>query len=249
MSELWPHLPAVVSEALYDHVIEGRPPAPQDTHPEQTWAPIGARIRPKRIRQLIDAIYALAKERGFPTPPNIHTKNSFDRDAAHLIRSHMDLSWAEAGNRDLWSFISLVALPHVTMWRFGPDNKERWVASDLTRHTWARLWWHAVVFAGQEHILAALTESDLNQLMERRSIGGDPRLVREMARAVLEHTADVPRRPVIRDVTARLRRYLAFLDMRALSDRQVRDLCNTLTNETITRLRTAGVLYREQSQA
>ncbi|MBB5775051.1 DUF6339 family protein [Nonomuraea jabiensis] len=177
-------------------------------------------------------------EYGFPEPAGSDARISFDRDAAKVIRGQLDLSWAEAGNRDLWSFLSLVALPHVTMWRFGHGNKERWVATDLTRHTWARLWWQAVVFAGHEHILAALSESDLNQLLERRSIGGDPRLVREMARAVTELAANAPRRPVIRDVTARLRRYLAFLDVRALSDQQVRDLCRALTNETITRLMT-----------
>lgn len=237
MSELWPHLPAVVGAALYAEVAAGRPPAPSDSHPEQTWAPVGARVAPKRVRELIDAITTVAGQYGFPLPAGGDARVSFDRDAAKLIRSRLDLSWAEAGNRDLWSFLSLVALPHVTMWRFGPDTAERWIATDLTRHTWARLWWQAEVFSGHEHILDALTESDLNQLLERRSIGGDPRLVREMARAVTELSANTPRRPVIRDVTARLLRHLAFLDVRALSDPQVQDLCRRLTIQTLTMLR------------
>ncbi len=194
----------------------------------------------RRVRGLIDAVTTLARENGFPETAGIDARISFDRHAAKVIRGHLDLSWAEAGNRDLWSFLSLVALPHVTMWRFGPDNKERWIATDLTRHTWARLWWQAVVFAGHEHVLAALNESDLNQLLERRSIGGDPRLTRELARAVIELGAEAPRRAVIRDVTARLRRYLAFLDVRALSDQQVKDLCLALTGETVTRLQGDG---------
>ncbi|MET8462784.1 hypothetical protein [Micromonospora zamorensis] len=49
------------------------------------------------------------------------------------------------------------------------------MATDLTRHTWAWLWWQAVVFARHEQILVVLSESDLNQLLERRSIGGNPR--------------------------------------------------------------------------
>lgn len=240
MSELWPHLPAVVGAAVYAEVAAGRPPAPVTSHPDQTWAPVGGRVPTKQVQELIDAITTLAEEYDFPEPAGNDARISFDRDAAKVIRSQLDLSWAEAGNRDLWSFLSLVALPHVTMWRFGPGNKERWIATDLTRHTWARLWWQAVVFAGHEHVLAALSESDLNQLLERRSIGGDPRLVREMARAVTELSANATRRPVIRDVTARLRRHLAFLDVRALSDQQVRDLCRSLTNETVTRL-IAGV--------
>ncbi|MGA4993734.1 DUF6339 family protein [Nonomuraea bangladeshensis] len=180
-----------------------------------------------------------AEAYGFPQPAGSDARISFDRDTAEVLRDQMDLSWAEAGHRDLWSFLSLVALPNVTLWRFGPGNKERWIATDLTRHTWARLWWQAEVFAGHKHLLTALTESDLNQLLERRSIGGDPRLVREMARAVIELAPNASRRQVIRDVTARLRRYLAFLDVRALSDQQVQDLCRTLANETVRRLGTA----------
>lgn len=190
----------------------------------------------KGVRELIDAVSTLAEKHGFPKAAGPDARIAFDGGAAGLIRSHMDLSWAEAGNREVWSFISLVALPHITLWCFGRDNRERWVATDLTRHTWARLWWQAVVFAGHEQILVALSESDLNQLLERRSIGGDPRLVRETARAVVELPGDTPRRLVIRDVTLRLLRYLAFLDVRALSDQQVRDLCSALTAETIMRL-------------
>ncbi|GAA3442426.1 hypothetical protein [Planomonospora venezuelensis] len=240
MSELWPHLPAVVGAVMYAELAAGRPPAPRESHPDQTWAPVGGRVSEKRVRELSNVISTLAGEHGFPKPAGPDARVAFDREAAKVIRDQLDLSWAEAGNRDLWSFLSLVILPHVTMWRFGPDNKERWIATDLTRHTWARLWWQAVVFTGHEHILAVLSESDLNQLLERRSIGGDPRLVREIARAITGLNADIPRRLVIRDVTLRLRRYLAFLDIRALSDQQVRDLCHALTNETVTRLR-AGV--------
>jgi hypothetical protein len=128
--------------------------------------------------------------------------------------------------------VSLVAVPHITMWRFGTENRERWVASDLTRHTWARLWWQAVVFAGNEDVLAALHESDLNQLLERRSIGADPRLVVSMAKAVITAPPDLQRREVIRDVAPRLRRYLAFIDARALTEHQLEELCGELCAQT-----------------
>lgn len=233
MSELWPHLPSVVSAAVYAQYVAEDQPVPGESHPDQTWSPIGARVPEKRVRELIEAVTRIAEKYDYPQPAGRDARVAFDRDAAATIRSHLDLSWAEAGSRDLWSFLALVALPHVTMWRFGLHNRERWVATDLTRHTWARLWWQAVVFAGHEHILAALSESDLNALLERRSLGGDPRLAREIARAVITLAAEASRRAVIRDVTLRLNRYLAFLDVRALSDEQVSRLCTTLTNETL----------------
>jgi hypothetical protein len=240
MSELWPHLPEVVSAKMYAELRVGQPPAPQESHPDQTWAPVGGRVSEKRVRELTEAVCVVAGTYGFPEPAGPDARIAFDRAAARAIRDQMDLSWAEAGNRDLWSFLSLVALPHVTRWRFGLDYEERWVATDLTRHTWARLWWQAIVFTGHEDLLDALSESDLNQLLERRSIGGDPRLVRETARAVLEFAGNTRRRPVIRQVTLRLLRYLAFVDVRALSDQQVRDLCSALTKESVMRLGAGG---------
>jgi hypothetical protein len=240
MSELWPHLPSVVSALMFDELkdlVAGGDLASRSNHPEQTWAPVGGRVPERRIRELADAVTTVAASHGFPQAAGSEARIAFDRDAARVVRTHLDLSWAEAGNRDLWSFLAFVVLPNVTMWRFGLKNRERWIATDLTRQTWARLWWHAVVFEGDEDLLADLTESDLNHLLERRSIGGDPRLVRELARAVIELSAAMTRRPVIRDVTLRLRRYLAFVDVRALSDSQIQEFCSSLTAETVTRLR------------
>jgi hypothetical protein len=239
MTELWPHLPEVVAARLHQDLGSGTRPEPAVDHDDRIWAPVGARVHQKQIRVLIDAMTKLAEHHGFPAPAGPDARIAFDRAAAPLIREHMDLAWAEAGNRELWSFVSLVVLPHVTMWRFGVTNRERWVASDLTRHTWARLWWQAVVFAGRDDVLAALSESDLNQLLERRSIGGDPRLVAAMATAVIGAPSDLRRRQVIRDVTARIRRYLAFVDIRALDDAQVDELCRDLCVESFERIRAA----------
>jgi hypothetical protein len=149
------------------------------------------------------------------------------------LRQLVDITWAEAGTRDMWSFVALVVAPDVTEWRFGHRNIERWVASDLTRHTWARLWWHAVIFAGDLDLLSALTESDLNQLLERTAIGGDPRLVKELARAVVG-TSDTSghRRELIRDATARLRRELAFVDPRSIDDGQIAEFCARVVNRS-----------------
>ncbi len=236
MSELWPRLPEVVAARIYSEIEAGAVPEPGATHEEQTWGPVGGRVHPKQIKALVDAVTALAHDNGFPSPARPDARVKFDRSAAAIIREHMNLAWAEAGNRDLWSFTSLVALPHVTMWRFGAGNRERWVATDMTRHTWARLWWQAVVFAGRADVLAALSESDLNQLLERRSIGGDPRLVAAIARAVIDAPGGLGRRELIRDVTARIRRYLAFVDVRALDEDQVFALCRELCAESYERL-------------
>jgi hypothetical protein len=241
VTELWPQLPEVVASSLYRDMLDGQDPTPATSHPNQLWAPVGGRAHVKRIQTLIDSMVATAREFGFPAVVRSEARVAFDRAAAPALRDNMNLTWADAGNRGVWSFVSLVALPSVTRWRFGLENPERWIASDLTRHTWARLWWQAVVFDGHAGVLTALSESDLNQLLERRSIGGNPRLVAALAMAVIGASADVPRRDVIRDVTRRLRRYLAFVDVRALSGDQLDELCRALCVESINRLRADAV--------
>jgi hypothetical protein len=238
VTELWPQLPEAVATTLYRDLLDGQELTQTTAHPNQLWAPVGARAHVKRIQTLIDSTVAAARQFGFPDTVGPEARVAFDRAAASVLREHMDLTWADAGNRGVWSFVSLVALPMVTRWRFGLENRERWVASDLTRHTWARLWWQAVVFEGHAGVLAALTESDLNQLLERRSIGGNPRLVAAVATAVIGAPPDIARRDVIRDVSRRLRRYLAFVDVRALSGEQLDELCRALCVESIDRLRT-----------
>jgi hypothetical protein len=224
----------VVATQVYDTLVEGQEPSPAVEHPAQLWSPVGGRVKEADIRALVDELTALAQDHGYPGQAGNDARIAFDRAAAQVLRKRMDLDWSEAGKRDVWSFASLVLLPHVTMWRFGTGNPERWVASDLTRHTWARLWWQAVVFAGHETLLDALSESDLNQLLERRRIGGDPRLVCAFAGAIVNAPQGAPRRFVIRDASLRLRRWLAFLDLSALQERQVLDLCTRLVRESAT---------------
>lgn len=237
MSILWPKLPSVVADREFLRLSPTTQYDPSTSHSEQTWSPIGGRVKDVEVRDLITALSDLATAHGFPAPAGNDARIAFDRAASGVLRKRMDLDWAEATDRDLWSFTSLVALPHLTHWRFGIGNRERWVASDLTRHTWGRLWWQAVVFEGHENLLAALSESDLNQLLERRSIGGDPRFVQSVAAALLAAPDDVPRRDVTRQLSLRLRRLLAFLDVHALTDAQVHELCRDLLDDVVAQLR------------
>lgn len=234
----WPQLPGSIAEVEYQSLVgSADEPKPRNRHPDQIYSPIGDRVSDTAVQHLIDEMTAAASNYGYPDQAPSEARILFDRDGASILRSHMNISWADAGNKRLWSFSSLAALPHLTRWRFGSANRERWIASDLTRHTWARLWWQAIVFEGHEELLGQLNESELNQLLERRSIGGDPRLVRTFAKAVVQSTEGGGRRRVIRDATKRLRRLLAFIDPLALDDGQVDEICVSVVAESSTQLR------------
>jgi hypothetical protein len=232
MTSLWPQLPEVAASRSYELLSRGEVLDPAIEHPAQLWSPVGGRVKAVEVRALVEELEGVAKSHGYPTPAGNDARVAFDRSAAQVLRKRMDLDSSEAGRRNVWSFSALVLLPHLTRWRFGIGNRERWVATDLTRHTWARLWWQAVVFDGHEVLLESLTESDLNQLLERRRIGGDPRLVCALAEAVLA-VDEVPRRLLIRDASLRLGRWLAFLDLAAVDDQVLRQLCDQLVAEFV----------------
>ena len=237
MSALWPRLTPSVATAMFKEAQTGAL-QPSSRHPAQIFAPVGGRrVAVEEVGAMATEVRNLATHHGFPGRSSVSSRISFDRAAAPLLASHMDLSWSEAASRDVWSFLALVPLPDVTAWRFGTDNAERWVATDPNRHAWSRLWWHSAVFADDVALLEALTESDLNQLFERRRIGGDPRLARAIARAVVGGTphGDM-RRDVIRDSTARLRRRLAWTDTNALDDHKLDQLMNAIVADAVARL-------------
>lgn len=236
MTTLYPRLPLPVAEVLMAKAEELQA---EVEHPSQVFAPIGGRRATQvDIRSLADKVRALAGDFGFPGPLTKVESTEFDRKTSQLLVASMDMSWSEASSKEVWSFLALVALPEVTRWRFGTTNRERWIGMDLTRHTWARAWWRGTVFSGRIDLLAELTESDLNQILERRSIGGDPRLAVGLADALIRAgDADgVSRRALIRDSSARLRRRLAFIDPRALEDAALIDLCDSQIHESIVSL-------------
>jgi hypothetical protein len=238
MTVLLPRLPGAVAES---HLRVADKEFRSATHARgQFFAPIGGRrLTESELSTFRGKVLNLATKYGFPAEASSDGRVAFDREAADLMRTELDLTWAEAGSRDGWTWLACVLLPDVTNWRFGMKNIQRWIASDLTRHTWSRLWWQAVVFGVGSELIRGLSESDLNQILERRTIGGDPRLVRYLAETVLESTStgDLQRRAFIRDMTARLRRKLAFLDVRSLEDDDMRGLCRETALETALVLR------------
>ncbi|WP_395307506.1 DUF6339 family protein [Mycobacterium sp. AMU20-3851] len=237
----WPQISAGVAELEYRGFVESvDEPKPRSRHSDQIYSPVGARATDASVQQLIDELEVIARGYGYPESSSPESRTQFDRDAAIVLREHMNISWADAGNTRLWSFISLIALPHLTKWRFGFDNRERWIASDLTRHTWARLWWQAVIFENHYGLYKRLNESELNQLQERRVIGGDPRLISAFAYSILEASPNGSRRRLIRDATKRMNRILAFVDPLALDDKQIRAMCDGLVVESMEQIARAG---------
>lgn len=200
-------------------------------HDGAFYAPTGGqRVPPERLQHLRREVLAIAHDFGYPMSEvrGATAGQEFDRSVAPRVRACADMAPAEAEVPGVWNMLSTVLLPDVTLWRWGFGNKERWIASDLTRHAWARLWWRAELLGPAPDdegpgLLERLQEQDLNQLLERTRLAGDARLVRALATAYLDtlqrpEAEHVNRRVLIRDAGTRVLRMTGWLDPHSLDD-------------------------------
>lgn len=226
MSVLWPRLsPTIAGELITtfrDLDLNEIESAAATSHPSQTFASSGgARATERQIAALKDTIHGVAETHGYPQPAGDAARVRFDRELAPLLLDHMPMADGEALNRDVWSFTSVVVAPHITHWRFvrgSAWNMERWVCTDRTRHMFARCWWQAKqltlpVEGGRDTtLLDALSESELNHVTERTSIGGCAPLAQALARAVTAIPDGGNRRETARQACLLLLRRTAVID-------------------------------------
>lgn len=238
MSTLWPRLAAPIARSLFSDLQVSDPPGriavAELRHPTATFASTGgSRASEADLRRVRDAIVATAERFGYPDRANDPIR--FDREMAVALLEAMPMPEGEALVRDVWSHLALVTAPDVTYWRFVRNpgdtwNAERWVCTDRTRHMYARLWWQARQLTMQTEtgrdtsLLDGLTESELNHLTERTTIGGYAPLVQALARAVISLPPERRQRDIVRQAALLLLRRTAVVDPCSLDPAQVQRL-------------------------
>jgi hypothetical protein len=193
-------------------------------------------VTTEELKTLRDGVVAAAASAGFPRP--LESRRSvaeIDTKLARALWEASGLMPAEAAVPDVWSFLALVLLPDVVVWRAqGSTNRERFVGSDLTRHTLGRLWWRAHLFTWGVDDPAEgwrlwdetqIGEADLDQLQTRRGgFGKSPKAFRALVRSypVFENLASTrteTRRELWRTTYLRwLLRLGAFIDLNSLPE-------------------------------
>jgi hypothetical protein len=244
MTQLWPRLGPTVARTIYHglrrRTIQELASGSRPTHDRVTYAATGGRRVPQsEIIALTDDLRRTAHEFGYPKPAEDAQRIAFDRAGAEVLYARMDITSVEAAHNGVWNFLALVAAPDLVLWRWtGSTNVERWICTDRTRHMFARLWWQALTFhirtedeRPDHSLLRSLSESDLNQITERRSIAGNPRLAQAVARMLASAPAETRRRDLLRTITPRLRRRLAFIDFAVLTDEQLDDHLRALARD------------------
>lgn len=237
---LWPRITRSVAETIFQtDVAQNIVPDARTTHPEMTYGTTGGRISASDVEQLRKAVLQVAERHGYLTESNRGAGGSaFDREVARVLVAEMDLSWDEAGQPGIWSFLSLVVLPDVTAWRWrgtadSTPTKVRWVCIDPTRHTWGRLWWQQTLCRDHIDILSKFNESELNQLFERTSFTRNRDFFLTFAFAIATNLGEAGRRPFIRDVAKRMRRRLAFIDTFSLDPFELQKIVDEVVGESL----------------
>lgn len=230
---VYPSLPRHVASELYDDLID----APLATlrneastyHPSADYYATGTRVPSTTILELSRQIRECADALGFPEP--FRTRDAytdFDHAVPKILFDTMGIVPADAADEGVWSFLSLVVLPDIAAWRYPSRARERMMG--LPRNVFRRLWWRAYVLGSSDSDpTAVMGEDQLVAVMERPTIGGDPRLARSFCRAVMNALANDPGLPsmfLMRESAKRLTRLTPFICFGALREA---DLDGTIT--------------------
>ncbi|MFD3591465.1 DUF6339 family protein [Nocardia sp. NPDC058640] len=202
----------------------------------------GTRIEQAKLQLLRDIVIDLAKESGFPQPPDSKQKTSFDLRLAVALHREMRISPAEAASGDVWAFLALVVLPDVAHWRYPKPPGDRVLGSDLTRHVLGRMWWRAqLVYAPTDPdpyaALHVLGEAAFDQIYARRTaLGGSPHLIQSILRTWKQMDfsgPDIAERDILRDFLKRLLRLAPFVVFEAMDSRALDEELLEIAKETV----------------
>ncbi len=198
----------------------------------------GTRMSARDLELLRSKILQIASASGYPAAASLDQRNRFDRAVGVELHAHGDMPPGEAAVGSVWAYLAVILLPDVCVWRFpanaqGRLNDDRFLGSDLTRHTLARTWTRAHVLHDARlsrpyELLEVMSEGDLDQVMSRRrSLAASPALVRAVVRCYRddpEMPDNVSDRLVLRDSLIRLLRMTAFLEAEWHTDAELDEL-------------------------
>ncbi|MFI9631581.1 DUF6339 family protein [Nocardia sp. NPDC051929] len=207
----------------------------------------GTRVDDEKLRFLRDIVIDLAKESGFPEPPDARQKVAFDLSLAVALHKEMRITPAEAAAGDVWAFLALIVLPDVAHWRYPKPPVDRVLGSDLTRHVFGRMWWRAhLVYSPADpdpySALHVLGEAAFDQIYARRAaLGGSPHLIKSILRVWRRmDLKGLTERDILRDFLKRLLRLAPFVVFEALDEPALDEELAEIAKETVVGVLSAG---------
>jgi hypothetical protein len=204
------------------------------SHPAAAPAPTGGTpADPQQISLVRDTVRAAADASGFPAPLPRGGEQGFDRPCGTAIFAVMQIVPADAASEEVWTFLSTVVLPEIGPWRFPERAEERILGRP--RNVLRRLWWRAWSLGPDLTWSPApctpLGEDEFVGIMERPSLGGNPRTARAVRDALwrIERAGlTAARSEVARELTRRLRAVVPHVCVDALTQPELDSLLDEL---------------------
>jgi hypothetical protein len=185
MSELFPRLDHAIASTLVTTLAESTPEAIAAqaglSHPSAAPAPTGGiQVREVRLQGIRNDVLDLACSQGFPES-SAEGRRAFDADCSMYLAGPAKIPFAEGLRPEVWSFLTLVVLPDVALWRFPGARHERLTGG--TRNVFQRLWRRGsyLAVAGSapdRELLVRLSEDAFTAIFERPGLSASPRLAR-----------------------------------------------------------------------
>jgi hypothetical protein len=226
---LYPRLPSSAAlEILHeqaDLTPEERSAFASVRSPSAVFATTGGTTVPGgRLWALRTAVMDVARTAGFPANTTSRSAREFDQSCAGTLHRLMGIVPADAGDPRVWTFLTCVLLPEVTPWRFQGAPEERYLSR--IRNTLGRLWWRAEILGSSNtDPPARFGEDALVQVMERTSLGGDPRVAKSLCQSAIVYAerSGLSLSDLMRDATKRVVRLNAFVSLSVLSQQALSD--------------------------
>lgn len=196
-------------------------------HPQAAPNATGGKPAPRaKIAAIQAVVRGVAVDFGYPRRMNIAKQAEFDRICGTLLLREMNIVPADAGQKDVWTFLSMVVLPEIAPWRFIDRSPERLLGG--VRNVFQRLWWRAWALGPDltdtPEGCAPFGEDEYVQIMERPSLAGNRRVALGIQTVIREsdpRNQDVQRGLLLREHVKRVRAVKSHISLDSLSDDQL----------------------------
>jgi hypothetical protein len=208
------------------------------SHPEAAPAPTGGHpVDEKLLLELQTEVRNVASDSGFPKRLKRGKEQAFDRPCGSALFGKMGIVTADAADEGVWTFLTLVLLPEIGPWRFPDQDENRMLGRP--RNVLRRLWWRAWAFGGDLDFAPTgckpLGEDEFVQIMERPSLGGNPRVasaIRDALWRAESNGSTVSRSELMRQLTRRVRATRSHIALDSLTDPQLDELLDGAAAES-----------------
>ena len=235
---LFPRLPTArareLVEVYRDHSIDELTGSAAPSSKDMRFAEVGgARVSEIQLMGLRERLVDTARACGFPGKSDTR---AFDAKAGVALYENCSVSRGEALRVDTWSFLTLVLLPDIAVWRFPDRHPARLLGG--VRNTFQRCWRRAWLLEGHGaekwRVLESLSEDAFVQIAERPGPTASPRVARALGLAWCEMAKSIgaqKMQPVHRGAMKRVLALGMLVTFDALSDSELLEMLREIFHQ------------------